>query len=78
MDAAMKRMVQKFVLVEFLSNRLNTQKEVDDMVSLIEEKLSMFPWEVRSFLRQALGRYGKPNKNTLLKHWNNYDRRKED
>ena len=54
----MKHMVQKFVLVEFLSNRLNTQKEVDDMVSLIEEKLSVFPWEARSFLRQASGVMG--------------------
>lgn len=60
MDAAMKRIVQKFVLVEFLSNRLNTQKEVDDMVSLIEEKLSMFPWEARSFLRKSIGCARKP------------------
>ncbi len=55
-NTAMKRMVQKFILIEFLSNRLNTQEEVDDMIRLVEEKLGMFDWEAKSFVRQAIGR----------------------
>lgn len=55
MNTAMKNMVQKFIMIEFLSNRLNTQEEVNDMVALVEEKLNMFPWEARAFVRNAIG-----------------------
>lgn len=60
MYAQARRMVEKFVMIEFLSNRLNTQEEVDDMISLIGEKLDMFPWEARGFLRECIGRGKKP------------------
>ena len=51
----MKRMVRKFIMIEFFSNRLNTQEEVNDMIGLIEEKLGMFNWEAKSFLRESIG-----------------------
>lgn len=55
MNTPMKRMVEKFIMIEFFSNRLNTQEEVDDMITLVENKLGMFPWEARSFVRQSIG-----------------------
>lgn len=55
MNTPMKRMVEKFIMIEFFSNRLNTQEEVDDMITLVENKLGMFPWEARNFVRRTLG-----------------------
>lgn len=54
-NTPMKRMVQKFIIIEFLSNRLNSQSEVNEMVGLIEEKLVMSSMEAKMFLRDSIG-----------------------
>lgn len=36
-----RNLIQKFVMIEFVSNRINTQKDVDRMLNMITTKLNM-------------------------------------
>lgn len=42
-------------MLEFASNRLNTQQDVSRMINLIEKKLQMSNAEARGFLRESIG-----------------------
>lgn len=42
-------------MVEFVSNRMNTQKDVDRMLNMITTKLNMSSDEAKSFLRESIG-----------------------
>ena len=50
-----KNMIQKFIMVEFVSNNLNTQEDTNKMINLIEKKLQMSNAEAKSFLRESFG-----------------------
>lgn len=50
-----RNLIQKFVMVEFVSNRMNTQKDVDRMLNMITTKLNMSSDEAKSFLRESIG-----------------------
>ena len=50
-----KNMIQKFIMVEFVSNNLNTQEDANKMINLIEKKLQMSNAEAKSFLRESIG-----------------------
>lgn len=50
-----RNLIQKFVMVEFVSNRMNTQKDVDRMLNMITTKLNMNSDEAKSFLRESIG-----------------------
>lgn len=50
-----RNLIQKFVMVEFTSNRMNTQKDVDRMLNMITTKLNMSSNEAKSFLRESIG-----------------------
>ena len=50
-----KNLIQKFVMTEFVSNRMNTQKDVDRMLNMITTKLNMSSDEAKSFLRESIG-----------------------
>ena len=50
-----RNLIQKFVMIEFVSNRINTQKDVDRMLNMITTKLNMNNDEVKSFLRESIG-----------------------
>lgn len=52
---ARKNLIQSFVMMEFASDRLNTQQEVARKVNLIEKKLQMSNPEARGFLRESIG-----------------------
>lgn len=52
---ARKNLIQSFVMMEFASDRLNTQQDVARMVNLIEKKLQMSNAEARGFLRESIG-----------------------
>lgn len=52
---ARKNLIQSFVMMEFASDRLNTQQDVARMVNLIEKKLNMGNAEAKSFLRESIG-----------------------
>ena len=50
-----RNLIQKFVMIEFVSNRINTQKDVDRMLNMITTKLNMSNDEAKSFLRESIG-----------------------
>ena len=50
-----KNLIQKFVMTEFVSNRMNTQKDVDRMLNMITTKLNMNNDEAKRFLRESIG-----------------------
>lgn len=50
-----RNLIQKFVMTEFVSNRMNTQKDVDRMLNMITIKLNMNNDETKSFLRESIG-----------------------
>lgn len=50
-----RNLIQKFVMIEFVSNRMNTQKDVDRMLNMITIKLNMTNDEAKSFLRESIG-----------------------
>lgn len=50
-----RNLIQKFVMVEFTSNRMNTQKDVNRMLNMITTKLNMSNDEAKSFLRESIG-----------------------
>lgn len=50
-----RNLIQKFVMIEFVSNRINTQKDVDRMLNMITTKLNMNNDEGKSFLRESIG-----------------------
>ena len=50
-----RNLIQKFVMGEFVSNRMNTQKDVDRMLNMITIKLNMSNDEAKSFLRESIG-----------------------
>ena len=50
-----RNLIQKFVMGEFVSNRMNTQKDVDRMLNMIAIKLNMNNNEAKSFLRESIG-----------------------
>lgn len=50
-----RNLIQKFVMIEFVSNRINTQKDVDRMLNMITTKLNMNSDEAKSFLRESIG-----------------------
>lgn len=50
-----RNLIQKFVMIEFVSNRMNTQKDVDRMLNMITIKLNMNNDEAKSFLSESIG-----------------------
>jgi hypothetical protein len=50
-----RNLIQKFVMIEFVSNRINTQKDVDRMLNMITTKLNMNNDEAKSFLCESIG-----------------------
>ena len=42
-------------MIEFVSNKMNTQKDVDRMLNMITIKLNMNNDEAKSFLRKSIG-----------------------
>lgn len=50
-----RNLIQKFVMIEFVSNRINTQKDVDRMLNMITTKLNMNNDEAKSFLGESIG-----------------------
>lgn len=50
-----RNLIQKFVMTEFVSNRMNTQEDTNKMINLIEKKLQMSNTEAKSFLRESIG-----------------------
>jgi hypothetical protein len=55
-DKVMKeRFLEKFIMMEFVKGNLNSQEQVNEMVSLIQKKLGVSVENAREFLRKAVG-----------------------
>lgn len=51
----LKNIIQKFIMIEFVSGRINTQAATDDVINLIQNRLGMGNAEAKSFLRESIG-----------------------
>lgn len=50
-----KNLIQSFVMLEFASDRLETEQEVARMLNLIEKKLNISNTDAKSFFRESIG-----------------------
>lgn len=50
-----ERVLEKFVMMEFVKGNLDSQEQVNDMVSLIQRKLGVSVENAGEFLRNAIG-----------------------
>ena len=48
------RFLEKFIMMEFVKGNLDSQEQVNDMVSLIQRKLGVSVENAREFLRKAV------------------------
>lgn len=49
------RMVEKFIMIEFVQGNLNTKEQVACMLTLVQKKLNMSVEQASNFLRNAIG-----------------------
>jgi hypothetical protein len=49
------RFLEKFIMMEFVKGNLDSQEQVNDMVSLIQRKLGVSVENAGEFLRKAVG-----------------------
>ena len=50
-----QRIIEKFILSEFMQGNLDTEEQVSCMLLLIQKKLDMSVEEASKFLRNAIG-----------------------
>lgn len=50
-----ERMIEKFIMLEFVQGNLNTKEQVSCMLILIQKKLNLTVEQAGEFLRNAIG-----------------------
>jgi hypothetical protein len=50
-----QRIIEKFIMSEFMQGNLDTEEQVSCMLLLIQKKLDMLVEEASKFLRNAIG-----------------------
>lgn len=50
-----KRIMQKFIMDEFVSGNINTKNDVEDMLALIMLKLNVSAAEAKDLFRESIG-----------------------
>lgn len=50
-----ERMIEKFIMLEFVQGNLNTKEQVSCMIILIQKKLNLTVEQAGEFLRNAIG-----------------------
>ena len=50
-----QRIIEKFIMSEFMQGNLDTEEQVSCMLLLIQQKLDMSVEEASKFLRNAIG-----------------------
>ncbi len=50
-----QRMIEKFVMSEFVQGNLDTKKQVSCMLTMIQKKLNMSVEQASNFMRNAIG-----------------------
>lgn len=53
-DVIRERIIEKFIMMEFVKGNLNTEDEVKSMISVIQNKLDMTAQQAGEFLRKAI------------------------
>lgn len=53
-DVIRERIIEKFIMMEFVKGNLNTEDEVKSMISVIQNKLDMTASQAGEFLRKAI------------------------
>ena len=55
-DKVMKaRFLEKFIMMEFVKGNLDSQEQVNEMITLIQKKLGISVEKAGDFLRKAVG-----------------------
>lgn len=55
-DKVMKaRFLEKFIMMEFVKGNLDSQEQVNEMITLIQKKLGILVENAGDFLRKAVG-----------------------
>ncbi len=54
-DTIQHRLMEKFVMTEFASGRMNSKEKVGEMMSLLQKKLGISSAEAGNFIREAIG-----------------------
>lgn len=50
-----ERMIEKFIMIEFVQGNLNTKEQVSCMLILIQKKLNLTVEQAGEFLRKSIG-----------------------
>lgn len=50
-----ERMIEKFIMIEFVQGNLNTKEQVSCMLILIQKNLNLTVEQAGEFLRNAIG-----------------------
>ena len=51
-----KNIIQKFIMNEFVNNRLENQDQVDNMIAVVSGKLSMSKMEAAEFIHNSINK----------------------
>lgn len=54
-EIAEERFLEKFIMMEFVKGNLDSQEQVNNMVSLIQRKLGVSVENAGNFLRKSIG-----------------------
>lgn len=49
-----RNIVEKFIMTEFVNDRLNTQSAIDNMIAVVSKKLSISNKEAGEFICEAI------------------------
>lgn len=55
MNEIRKRLVEKFIMIEFTQGRLNTESEAAEMIALIQDRLNISAKEAGKLLKSTIG-----------------------
>ncbi|WAX17591.1 hypothetical protein PM116P6_00025 [Parabacteroides phage PM116P6] len=55
MGTIMDRILEKFIMNEFVSNRMNTQEQVSELIKVIATKRGTTKAEAGEFIKKSIG-----------------------
>lgn len=54
-DLFIQRMVEKFIMIEFVKGDMDTKEQVDNMIEVVQRKLDFSYNEACEFIKNAIG-----------------------
>ncbi|WAX17725.1 hypothetical protein PM682P4_00013 [Parabacteroides phage PM682P4] len=55
METIKDRVLEKFIMTEFVSNRMNTQEQVSELIKVIATKRGTTKAEAGEFIKKSIG-----------------------